>query len=360
MDWCGRLLASSLLLIIAVSPAAACGFADCSDGTCAQRAAPEGAVRIACVGDSITAGALLGSREETYPAQLQRLLDEAHGEGAFSVTNLGLCGATMSKHTDFAYWDSPHYMALVAANWDYVVIMLGTNDALVRHGSFHPCEGWSGGAAPDDCRFANDYAAMIDVVRHLGTTSDGPKIYTAIPPPLMQDLSYRMEINQTVINDLLPNLIRRISEHAEEVSASIDAFTGLCGDPNWRATFPDGCQEGAPALSVCDFFCDSRICDQVHPNAAGYRQLASQVQSVLGLELDAGGPTRGGAPFAGPLSGTSSDGGVSDGAEGTGTEDSNASIPSLLRADGNSASGICLSKLVVALTVSFVSCHVAA
>ena len=41
---------------------------------------------------------------------------------------------------------------------------------------------------------------MIKIVKTLGTTAAGPKIFTAIPPPLMQLDS--IGANQTVINSV--------------------------------------------------------------------------------------------------------------------------------------------------------------
>ena len=56
-------------------------------------------IKVACVGDSITAGAHSSGGNHTYPAQLQMLL----GDG-YVVTNLGACGSTMTKHGDSPYW----------------------------------------------------------------------------------------------------------------------------------------------------------------------------------------------------------------------------------------------------------------
>ena len=55
-------------------------------------AAIEPALRIACVGDSITAGARVEAELESYPAQLSQQL----GEG-YEVRNFGLGGATLLR-----------------------------------------------------------------------------------------------------------------------------------------------------------------------------------------------------------------------------------------------------------------------
>jgi hypothetical protein len=55
-------------------------------------------VRVACIGDSITAGA--GTRKgHAYPKQLQEILGE-HG----NVGNFGVSGRTLLKKGDFPFW----------------------------------------------------------------------------------------------------------------------------------------------------------------------------------------------------------------------------------------------------------------
>jgi len=51
---------------------------------CVQRG-PEAAIKIGCIGDSITAGAHSSGPTKTYPAQLQSMLDPTK----YAVTNLG-------------------------------------------------------------------------------------------------------------------------------------------------------------------------------------------------------------------------------------------------------------------------------
>jgi len=308
---CRLLIAGLGALATAAGPKS--GFSDCvrahpelslqplesyKDMVCAQSAAPPGSVRVACVGDSITAGYGSADRADTYPAQLQAFLDEAHGEGAFSVTNLGLSGSTMRKGTSMPYWQSPPFRALVEAKWDIVIIMLGTNDAKdvgANARNWQPsCENWSRGS-PNKCSFAEDYASLIDTVRALGTSADGPEIYTAIPPPLMRNLEDDPDwgMNQTVINDVYPDLLRRITREAG-VLGPIDILSGLGGVARWREEFPDGgCVDGAEAPPACRWFCDAHICDQCHPTVDGYGRIASVVASHLARRSEPQRPRRG-------------------------------------------------------------------
>lgn len=68
------------------------------DLVCRQRGSP-GAIKVGCVGDSITAGVHSSGGIHPFPAQLQIMLDQAHGKGTYAVTNLGACGSMMLKNS---------------------------------------------------------------------------------------------------------------------------------------------------------------------------------------------------------------------------------------------------------------------
>lgn len=249
---------------------------------CAQKkTARDDVIRIGCIGDSITAGVHSTGGIHTYPGQLGILLGEK-----YSVTNLGACGSTMLKAANSPYWKRPQYHALTAAKWDIIIIMLGTNDAKDPgdHGPnnwLHNCGG-PDHTTLDGCTFAEDYKSMIDVVRHLGTTDAGPKIFVAIPPPLMQLDS--IGANQTVINSVYPKLIPLIHAANKLTEPVIDIFTGMGGVPDWAKVFPDKCSlETAKTYKPCAWWCDHQSCDQCHPNNDGYHQMALKMKEGLGL-----------------------------------------------------------------------------
>lgn len=79
---------------------------------CHQVPPPRGtaALRVGCIGDSITAGAHSSGPTKTYPAQLQAMLDPT----AYAVTNLGACGSTMQKNADSPYWKRPQFTTLTS------------------------------------------------------------------------------------------------------------------------------------------------------------------------------------------------------------------------------------------------------
>src|SRR6056297_1224323 len=60
-------------------------------------------IRVACLGDSITAGARVDAKSESYPARLQELLGDN-----FEVRNFGIGGATLLKSDRSNLWRDPN------------------------------------------------------------------------------------------------------------------------------------------------------------------------------------------------------------------------------------------------------------
>src|SRR4051812_7771397 len=86
---------------------------------------PDGKIKVACVGDSITFGAGIKDRDKnSYPAQLQGLL----GSG-YEVKNFGVSGATLLKEGDKPYWKEKAFEAAKKFEPNIVIIKLGTNDS---------------------------------------------------------------------------------------------------------------------------------------------------------------------------------------------------------------------------------------
>jgi lysophospholipase L1-like esterase len=80
-------------------------------------------IRVACVGDSITAGWKLKEADK-YVTKLGGLLG-----ARYQVENFGHSSYSMLKIADKSYWDSPMFQAAQDFQPDIVTIMLGTNDA---------------------------------------------------------------------------------------------------------------------------------------------------------------------------------------------------------------------------------------
>ena len=61
--------------------------------------------KIACVGDSITAGWGNSSANMSYPSMLRSMLDE----DTFEIVNFGFSGRTMMRKGDQPYWNEDMY-----------------------------------------------------------------------------------------------------------------------------------------------------------------------------------------------------------------------------------------------------------
>jgi len=191
-------------------------------------------VRIACIGDSITACG--------YPKYLQELFDRA--EIKVQVRNFGVCGATAQRFADQPYWDERRLEE--ARQWrpHFVVSTLGSNDA--KEGNW------------DRKSFVKDYADLG--VEFLERLAPRPEVFFVTPPPVYQDGAF--DISQEIANGELSKAVeeaavaaaRRLNDPIEaqakrarqSVPAEllvrtgvIDAFTMLGGDKLRRRNYID-------------------------------------------------------------------------------------------------------------------------
>src|SRR3954471_22367166 len=124
--------------------------------------------RVACVGDSITAGSGLKNKGvEAYPSQLDNML----GDG-WAVSNFGVSGATMLNKGDRPYTKQKAYRDALEPEPDVIVIMLGTNDSKPQN--------WrhKGEVAGDAKTLIAGFAALPSM----------PKPYIAHPVPVAREL----------------------------------------------------------------------------------------------------------------------------------------------------------------------------
>lgn len=86
-------------------------------------------IKVACIGDSVTAGYLLGNPlTDSYPSQLQNLLGNT-----FEVQNFGHSGATLLKKGSKPYYKTEQYKNAIAYKPDIAIIHLGLNDTDPRN-----------------------------------------------------------------------------------------------------------------------------------------------------------------------------------------------------------------------------------
>ena len=127
--------------------------------------------------------------------------------------------------------------------------MLGTNDAKTFQ--------WN------QTEYVNDSIEMAESFIDLPSK---PEVYLMIPPPLYVDGF--LEMNQTVINHMFPQIIPDIAKSEELKDADvkvIDVFNMM----------------GGVGLTHYEHFCDGQNCDACHPNDAGYTALASGIYKYL-------------------------------------------------------------------------------
>lgn len=143
------------------------------------------AVKVACVGNSITDGAGIDMADVLgYPAVLGRRL----GTG-YAVRNFGVSGRTMSNRGDRPYQKEQAWRDCLSWQPDIVVIKLGTNDTKTKN--------WQN--AKDD--FINSLQLMVDSLRAFPTK---PRIILATPIPATPN---RFDIQDSITTaDIIPAL----------------------------------------------------------------------------------------------------------------------------------------------------------
>lgn len=193
------------------------------------------AVRVACIGNSITFGAGIKNRSrDSYPSVLARMLGDSYW-----VKNFGVSARTMLNKGDHPYMNEPAYKNALAFNPNIVVIKLGTNDSK----SFN----WKYRAD-----FMKDAQTMIDAFKGLPSQ---PKIYLCYPSKayLTGD-----GINDDIISKEIIPMIKKLAK--KNNLSVIDLHTAMDGMPE---LFPD----------------------RIHPNEKGAQVMAKVVyQSISALK----------------------------------------------------------------------------
>ena len=205
---------------------------------------------VVCVGDSITFGAGVTGRENTYPAMLQAML----GEG-FVVKNCGENGRTLQRegmlnppdasfNFPMTYWDSQVMTTAVNAAPDIVIIMLGTNDA----------KDWNWNAE----NYTSQYAELI---RYFQSLPGEPRVYAVIPPPGF-DAHEGVKAADSIDREILAALGDCIREATQACGCPVIDLYGVFEGRG--ELFPDG----------------------IHPNAEGNRIIARQICESLAAEVE--------------------------------------------------------------------------
>lgn len=195
------------------------------------------AIRVACIGNSITDGSGIDMADAAgYPAQLQRIL----GSG-YEVRNFGVGARTLLNKGDRPYMKELAWRDALAFCPQVVVIKLGTNDSKT--------DNWK---HKED--FESDYQSMID---QLNALPSHPRIILAHPIKAFKD--------QWTITD---------SVLTTEVSPAIDRVAK---------------KNGLEVLDLYPVIDDASlmISDGIHPNAKGAGKMAEAVARVIQTERPA-------------------------------------------------------------------------
>ncbi|MFC1549980.1 GDSL-type esterase/lipase family protein [Candidatus Neomarinimicrobiota bacterium] len=190
-------------------------------------------IRVACVGNSITAGAwLTNPAEDSYPGVLANLLGSD-----YNVKNFGYSASTVLKNSDSPYWNKPSYQFALGFFPDVVIIMFGTNDSRPENWIFSD-------------QFESDYIALIESFLLKNPYS---KFILCFPPSIRNDLAWDTILRTEVIPKI----------------ASIAS------------------QTGSKVIKLYEHFRDHEelYLDEIHPNQIGYQVIANAVfQAIKTIE----------------------------------------------------------------------------
>lgn len=216
-------------------------FVICDIVQTAAQAEETSPIRVACLGDSITAGARVDAKSESYPARLQELLGDN-----FEVRNFGIGGATLIKTGRPNIWRNLD--AVKKFEPHIAIISLGTNDTV----------GGSRKNWEQIDRFNDDYSALIETLAKLPSK---PQIVLCTPTAMvlntpglsekrMADLSER----KLRLQELCNRVRKLATKHVDQDVALLELNAVLQDRPKLLS-------EG----------------DGVHPNAKGYLAIAKAV-----------------------------------------------------------------------------------
>ena len=209
------------------------------------------AIRVACIGNSITDGHGIDmATMYGYPAELQKLLGKDYW-----VKNFGVSGRTLLNKGDFPYMNEVAWRDAQAFKPDIVIIKLGTNDSKPQNWQYK-------------AEFQRDLEQMIttlrpDLVQPAGKKKGkkaknpqpstlNPQIFLCTPIPA---LSSNWDINENVIRDeIIPIQQEVAKKYGLKV---IDLHTLFAGDA------------------------DKMLDDGIHPDGKGAHRLAEIIAQEI-------------------------------------------------------------------------------
>ena len=193
------------------------------------------AVRVACIGNSITDGFGIDmASQRGYPAQLQQLLGND-----YHVKNFGVSGRTMLNKGDLPYQNELAWRDALAFRPDIVIIKLGTNDSKPENWQYNK-------------GFKDDLQQMVDALQ---ANKNNPRIILCTPIPAFKPT---WNINDSVIVHGITPIINKVAK--KNKLQVIDLHTLYANDG------------------------DKMIADGIHPDARGARRMAEIIAEQLKKE----------------------------------------------------------------------------
>jgi acetyl esterase/lipase len=189
-----------------------------------------GAVRVACIGNSITDGHGIDMAPQYgYPAELQKILGNDYW-----VKNFGVSARTMLNKGDHPYMNEVAWRDALAFKPDVAIIKLGTNDSKP--------ENWQYGA-----EFRHDLEQMINALQPKQT-----KIFLCTPIPAIKST---WNISDSVITNAIIPIQKEVArKYGLKV---IDLHTLFAGDE------------------------DKMLFDGIHPDDKGARRMAEIIAGEM-------------------------------------------------------------------------------
>ena len=209
------------------------------------------AVKVACIGNSITDGHGIDfAPANGYPAQLQKLLGNE-----YFVKNFGVSGRTMLNKGDHPYMNEQAWKDAVAFKPDIVIIKLGTNDSKPENWQYNAefkqdLQQMITTLRPDLAQPANKKKAKKN--KKTVIENKGPQIFLCTPIPAFKS---SWNINDGIITN---NIIPIQQEVAQEYNLQVIDLHSLFGDGK-----------------------DTMLNDGIHPNLKGAQKMAKIIADAI-------------------------------------------------------------------------------
>jgi len=206
------------------------------------------AIRVACIGNSITDGHGIDMAPASgYPAELQKILGDNYW-----VKNFGVSGRTMLNKGDMPYMNEMAWRDAQAFRPDIVIIKLGTNDSKPQNWQYaaefgHDLEQMITTLCPELAQPAKKSKKNKKVAAPLK-----PQIFLCTPIPALKST---WNINESVIVDgVIPIQLEVAKKYGAQV---IDLHTQFANDG------------------------DKMLSDGIHPDGKGARRIAEIVAAEI-------------------------------------------------------------------------------